>query len=188
MYGGGQFCSFKEQYLYLHLNVSPLNLVSFLISRHLFQQSQWKFVIWSLPKLENKMWRGLFHTSTVIYLQFITLRLACKQALQGAPVAVWEKEEELVTTSLESEYLHGKSRCKMLIGRDDISNDVITLGTGFSMFVYIHVRFHFALIGGNLTAQSMQSYRGMEVEFKFQRSSYKLSILFSPHHQTAPES
>ena len=145
----------------MHLNVSPLNLVSFLISRHLFQQSQWKFVIWSLPKLENKTWRGLFHTSTVIYLQFITLRLACKQALQGAPVAVREKEEELVTTSLESEYLHGKSRCKMLIGRDDISNDVITLGTGFSMFVYIHVRFHFALIGGNLTAQSMQSHRGI---------------------------
>ena len=25
----------------------------------------------------------------------------------------------------------------MLIGRDDISNDVITLGTCFSMFVYI---------------------------------------------------
>ena len=42
----------------------------------------------------------------------------------------------------------------MLIGRDDISNDVITLGTCFSIFVYICVRFRFALIGGNLTAQS----------------------------------
>ena len=28
-------------------------------------------------------------------------------------------------------------RCEMLIGGDDISNDVITLGTCFSMFVYI---------------------------------------------------
>ena len=28
----------------------------------------------------------------------------------------------------------------MLIGGDDISNDVITLGTGFSMFVYIPAR------------------------------------------------
>ena len=31
--------------------------------------------------------------------------LACKQALQGAPVAEREKEGELATTSLEFEYL-----------------------------------------------------------------------------------
>ena len=40
-------------------------------------------------------------------------------------------------------------RWKMLIGGDDISNDVITLGTRFSMFVNIRARFHFALIGEN---------------------------------------
>ena len=34
----------------------------------------------------------------------------------------------------------------MLIGEDDISNDVITLGTFFSMFVYICARFLFALV------------------------------------------
>ena len=34
-------------------------------------------------------------------------------------------------------YLHRKSLLEMLIGGDDISNDVITLGTCFSMFVYI---------------------------------------------------
>ena len=39
--------------------------------------------------------------------------------------------------SLEFEYLHRKSRCEMLIGGDDISNDLITLRTCFSMFVYI---------------------------------------------------
>ena len=38
----------------------------------------------------------------------------------------------------------------MLIGGDDISKDVITLGTSFSTIVYIRVRFRFALIGGNL--------------------------------------
>ena len=37
----------------------------------------------------------------------------------------------------------------MLIGGDDISKDVITLGTSFSI-VYIRVRFRWALIGGNL--------------------------------------
>ena len=41
----------------------------------------------------------------------------------------------------------------MLIGGDDISNDVITLGTCLSTFVYIRTRFRFALISGNMTAQ-----------------------------------
>ena len=38
---------------------------------------------------------------------------------------------------------------------DDVSNDIITLGMCFSLFVYICARFCFALIGGNLTTQSM---------------------------------
>ena len=45
----------------------------------------------------------------------------------------------------------------MLIGGDDISNDSITLGTCFSMFVYNRARFRFTLIGENLTAQSTGS-------------------------------
>ena len=49
----------------------------------------------------------------------------------------------------------------MLIGGDEFRNDVITLGTCFSMFVYIRARFRFALIGGNLTAQSTGSHRGI---------------------------
>ena len=49
----------------------------------------------------------------------------------------------------------------MLIGRDDIRKDVITLGTCFSIFVYTHVCFCFVLIGGNLTAQSAGSHRGI---------------------------
>ena len=38
-----------------------------------------------------------------------------------------EKEGELATMSLEFEYLHQKSQCKMLIGRDDISSEAIHL-------------------------------------------------------------
>ena len=38
------------------------------------------------------------------------------QALRGALAAGREKEEALSTTSLEFEYLHGKSRCEMMIG------------------------------------------------------------------------
>ena len=75
-----------------------------------------------------------------------------------------EEEGELATTSLEFEYLHRKSRCEMLIGGDDISNDVITLGACFHAFFnvcLILARFRFALIGGNLTAQSTGSHRGI---------------------------
>ena len=49
----------------------------------------------------------------------------------------------------------------MLISEDDISNDITTLGTHFSMFVHIHAHFRFALIGRNLTAQSTASHRGI---------------------------
>ena len=45
----------------------------------------------------------------------------------------------------------------MLIGGDDIRNDVISL----SMFVYIRARFRVTLIGGNLTAQLTGSHRGI---------------------------
>ena len=88
--------------------------------------------------------------------------LVLAAALRGALAAGWEKEGELATTSLEFEYLYRKSRCGMLIGGDDITNDVITLGTCFSMFVYISARFRFALIGGDLIAQSKGSHRGIE--------------------------
>ena len=59
----------------------------------------------------------------------------------------------------------------MLIGKGDICNDVIILGSCFSMFVYIRARFRFALIGRNLKAQSTGSQGEFEVEFKFQRRS-----------------
>ena len=63
--------------------------------------------------------------------------LVYEQAPRGALAVGREKEGEPATTSLEFEHLHQKSRCQMLIGGDDISNDVINLGTCFSMFVYI---------------------------------------------------
>ena len=76
--------------------------------------------------------------------------VACEQALLGTLAAWREKEGELATTSLKFEYLHRKSRYEMLIGGDDIRNDVITLGTCFT-FAYIRASF--------LTAQSTGSNR-----------------------------
>ena len=66
-----------------------------------------------------------------------------------------KKEGELATRNLKFEYLHRKSRCEMLIGGDDISNDIITLGT------CLQCLFTFVLIGENLTARSMGSHRGI---------------------------
>ncbi|CAH3155715.1 unnamed protein product, partial [Porites evermanni] len=63
------------------------------------------------------------------------IMVACEQALRGVLVAGRGKEWELATTSLEFEYLYRKNRCEMLIGGDDISNDVITLGACFHVFL-----------------------------------------------------
>ena len=119
-----------------------------------------------------------------------TLQIACEQALWGALVVGREKEEELATiyVDLEFEYLHRKSQCEMLIGRDVISNGIITLGTCFSLFVHIHARFQFTLISRNLRAQSSGSHRRIGHGFKFHRCSCKLSFLSPPCRQSTPES
>ena len=67
--------------------------------------------------------------------------------------------------------------------------------THYPWHVFFSVCFRYALIGGDLTAQSTGS-RGttreleveLTVEFKFQRRSWKLSFLFTPRRQSAPES
>ena len=114
--------------------------------------------------------------------------VACEQALRGAVAAGREKDGKLKTKSLEFDYLHRKGRCEMLIGGDDISNDVITLGTCFSMFVYTRARFRYVLIGGNLTAQSTTRHGELKLEFKVQRRCCKLSFLFPPGRQRSSES
>ena len=48
----------------------------------------------------------------------------------------------------------------MLIGGDDISNDVSSIfHVFFNVFFYICTRFRFGLIGGKLTSQSTASQR-----------------------------
>ena len=80
----------------------------------------------------------------------------------------------------ELEYLHRKSRCKMVIAGDDITNNIITL----------RARFRFAMIELNLTAQSMGSPRGIGggIQILETYCSCKLSFLFPPCRSGAPES
>ena len=90
------------------------------------------------------------HQFRLLYAVQHSLRASSRDALAAGR----EKEGELATASPEFEYLHRKSRYEMLIGGCDISNDVITLGSCFSMFVHIHTRFRYALIG-NLNSDSL---------------------------------
>jgi len=62
-----------------------------------------------------------------------------------------------------------------------------TLGRCFSVFVYIRARFRFVLIGGNWKLSRRGATGELEVEFKFHRRSCKLSFLFLPRRQSAPE-
>ena len=66
----------------------------------------------------------------------------------------------------------------MLIDRDDISNDVITLGTCFSRFVYIRACIPFALIGGNLTAQSTGNHKGIGGGIQIPERQLQALLLF----------
>ena len=84
--------------------------------------------------------------------------VACDQALWRRG---WKRKESLQLRVWNLNICIEKSRCEMLIRGDDISNDVITLDACFLIFVYIRARFRFVLIGGNLTAQSMDSHRGI---------------------------
>ena len=76
-------------------------------------------------------------------------------------------------------------RFETLIGRDDISNDLLRV---------FQCLFTFALVSASrrLAEIWQLSRRGatgeLKVEFKFQRPSCKLSFLFSPRRQRAPES
>ena len=116
------------------------------------------------------------------------ITLACEQVLQGALVVGQEKEGELATTSLEFEYLHRKSRCKIMIGRDDISNDIVTLSTCFSMFVYIRAHFCFVLIGRNLTAQLTGSHKEIGIGIQISETHCMLSFLSPIRCQSSLES
>ena len=86
----------------------------------------------------------------------VQLKIAYEQVLQGALAAMWQKERELATTSLEFDYLHQKSQCKTLIGGMTLAMMSFRWArafTCFSFFAYIHAHFSFLLIGRNLTAQ-----------------------------------
>ena len=71
----------------------------------------------------------------------------------------------------------------MLIGRDDISKDVSTLGACFHVFFNVCLHSCWFLLCADWWKSDSLSQCGatgeLEAEFKFQRHSCKLSFLFS---------
>ena len=67
-----------------------------------------------------------------------------------------------------------------MIGRDDIRNYVIILGMYFSMIVYIHACSTSRWLATIWQLSWWGATGEVEVEFKFQRCSCKLSFLFLP--------
>ena len=76
----------------------------------------------------------------------------------------------------------------MLIGGDGNSNNVITFVTRFSMIFYIRsfpLRTDWRKSDSSVTGGATGE---LEVEFKFQRRSCKLSFVFPPRRQSTLES
>ena len=113
--------------------------------------------------------------------------LACEQALQSTLAAGWEKEGELATTSLEFEYLHQKVEEKCWFAK-------MTLVTSLSLVCVFQYLFTFVLVStscwlAEIWQLSLREPTGeLDVEFKFQRHRCKISFLFQPRQQSAPES
>ena len=105
--------------------------------------------------------KGYYNTCTTEFWH----NLACQQALRGTLVAGREKEGELAN------YV---SRIRISTSKKPMQNadwrrwrkwwrhyPWRVLSRVFQCFLYIRVRFRFALIGGNLTAQLTGSHRGI---------------------------
>ena len=71
-------------------------------------------------------------------------------------------------------------RCDVLIGGDDISNDVITLSTCLSMFVTFELVSSSRWLAEIWKLSRPGPTGDLNVEFKFQRRSCKLSFLSCP--------
>ena len=120
--------------------------------------------------------RGYLNLSSpeVHWDQLNVSRYSLRACSLGCPGGGAGKEGELATTSLEFEYLHRKSRCEMLLGGDDIRNDVITLMTR-SFTCFFNVFFFYYLSSFPLRADRWKSdssvdeepQENMGAEFKF---------------------
>ena len=113
-----------------------------LISKELHVNAMWGMCVYYKPKLNSNLWASSSGHSGSLAGKG---RRACNNVS-----GIWTSALKKLMWNADWRRWHKY-----------ICNDVITLGMSFSMFVYICARIHFVLIGGNLTAQSTGSLRGI---------------------------
>ena len=107
--------------------------------------------------------------------------LACDQALQGAPAAEQEKEGELATT-----LLWNLNICIKKLGAKCWLAEMTLVMTSVTFARVFQCSLTFALVSASRWLADIwklsrrRATKELEVEFKFQRRSRKLSFLFLP--------
>ena len=125
--------------------------------------NNWALVGWRTPQPVSKLcdgalWRWGGKRNENLQLRLWNLNIC----IEKIDVKCWLVETTLVMTSVPS-------------------------FTWFSMFVYIHTCFRFALIGGNLTAQSTWCHRGILRQNSSSRDMVASSLSFSCPAPSVPQ-
>ena len=139
-----------------------------LISKELHVNTMWGMCVYHKPKLNSSLRASSpGHSGSLVGKG----RRACNY-VSGIP-----------------EYLHWKNWCEMLIGGDDISTSVmmsLPLACAFQCLLTFALASTLCWLV-EIWQLSRQGATGeLEVEFKFQRRSCKLSFLFLPRRQSVP--
>ena len=136
------------------------------------------------------MTTGSLNFTVLIMVCLIAWKVACEQGLRGTLASGREKEGEFATHLWNLNICMEKVNAKCWLAEMTLvmtSLPLVRAFTRFSMFVW------FLLVSASrwLAEIWQLSRRGatgeLEVEFKFQRRSCKLSFLFPPRRQSAPE-
>ena len=137
------------------------------------------WVCLSIPLINHTIRVNHFHGMTTLLKTthiISTFNTSLRVSSLGQSGGRGEKEGELATASLEFEYLHWKSWCKMLIGRDDIANDNHSLAWHMFFNVCLHPCSFLLLCWlADIWQLSRCGATGeLEVEFKFQNAPERL--------------
>ena len=124
-----------------------------LITQRVVHINVWFCVLVNSCLCKNGILIETLHAMTLLHDCYFII--ACEQAHRALWRRVGKGRSTCNYVSLIWISASKKSMQNADLRSDDVSNDIITLGMCFSLFVYICARFCFVLIGGNLTTQSM---------------------------------
>ena len=158
-----------------------------LITQRVVHINVWFFILVNSCLCKNAILIETLHAMTPLHDCYFII--ACEQAHRALWRRVGKGRSTCNYVSLIWISASKKSMQNADLRSDDVSNDIITLGMCFSLFVYLHLCSFLLRADWWKSDNSVDGEtRELEVEFKFKRCSCKLSFLFPPHHQSALES